>query len=202
MRRVNGALGADFFDLESDDFPSEIPFKNFFKIIVFPLWRQDLELQIAAICGAVLRSSIVFCNSMSADLSGKAASRFLVAAAARGIVLRFAGESRKSLALKACSCAAHVHGGMFKSFIYVKCCCVQKFLCAKACLVQKLLCLKLAVCKSFSVEQFFYIKASVCKSFSVWKLAVSKSFFVQKMLCVKPSLCKRSFLRKLHRASV
>ena len=40
--------------------------------------------------------SIVFCNSVSADRSGMAASRFLVAAAACVILLRFASESRES----------------------------------------------------------------------------------------------------------
>ena len=52
--------------------------------------------KIAAICGAVVRSSIVFCNSMSADRNGMAASRLLPAAAACVILLRFAAESRKS----------------------------------------------------------------------------------------------------------
>ena len=39
---------------------------------------------------------IVFCNSVSADRSGMDASRFIVAAAACVILLRFAAESRKS----------------------------------------------------------------------------------------------------------
>ena len=52
VRRVNGALAADFFDFGTDDFPFKIPFKSCFKIVVFPLRRRDLvlELQIAAIC--------------------------------------------------------------------------------------------------------------------------------------------------------
>ena len=41
------------------------------------------------------RHSIVFCNSVSADGSGLAASRFIVAAAACIILVRFAAESRK-----------------------------------------------------------------------------------------------------------
>ena len=54
-----------------------------------------LELQIAAICGAVVRDSFVFGNSVSADRSGMAASRFLAAAAASMILLCFASEIRK-----------------------------------------------------------------------------------------------------------
>ena len=52
--------------------------------------------KIAAICGAVVRSSIVFCNSVSADRNRMAASRLLLAAAACVILLRFAAKSRKS----------------------------------------------------------------------------------------------------------
>ena len=43
-----------------------------------------------------MHSSIVLCNSVSADRSGMAASRLLLAAAACVILLRFAAESRKS----------------------------------------------------------------------------------------------------------
>ena len=43
----------------------------------------------AAICVAVARNSIVFCNSASADRRGVAASRFLAAAAAGVILLSF-----------------------------------------------------------------------------------------------------------------
>ena len=43
-----------------------------------------------------MHSSIVFCNAVSADRSGMAASRLLLAAAACVILLRFAAESRKS----------------------------------------------------------------------------------------------------------
>ena len=110
-----------FFDFGTDDFPFNVPFQHCSKIVVFPLWRREpvLELQIAAICGAVVGSSIAFCNSVSADRSGMAASRFLVAAAECAVLLRFAVESRKSSG-GACSCAAHVHGGMFKSLLRVK----------------------------------------------------------------------------------
>ena len=49
----------------------------------------------AAIADAVARSSIVFCNSVSADRIGMAASRLLGAAAACVILLFFAAGSRK-----------------------------------------------------------------------------------------------------------
>ena len=50
----------------------------------------------AAISDPVERSSIVFCNSVSADRIGMAASRLLVAAAACVILLSFAAGLRKS----------------------------------------------------------------------------------------------------------
>ena len=78
VRRVNGALEANFSDFGTDDLPLKIPFQKCFKIVVFPLLRRDpvVELQIAAICGAFVRSSIVFCSSVSADRNGMAASSF------------------------------------------------------------------------------------------------------------------------------
>ena len=50
----------------------------------------------AAISDTVARSSIVFCNSVSADRIVVAASRLLGAAAACVILLSFAAEHRKS----------------------------------------------------------------------------------------------------------
>ena len=50
----------------------------------------------AAISDALARSSIVFCNSVSADRIVVAASRLLGAAAACVILLSFAAEDRKS----------------------------------------------------------------------------------------------------------
>ena len=50
----------------------------------------------AAISDAVALSSIVFCNSVSADRIGMAASRLLAAAAACVILLSFAAEDCKS----------------------------------------------------------------------------------------------------------
>ena len=52
-----------------------------------------LKLQID---GVVCCHSVVFCTSVSADRSGMAASRFIVAAAACVILLCFGAESRKS----------------------------------------------------------------------------------------------------------
>ena len=81
-----------------DDFPFKVPFKTRFKIVVFfALASRSIRFwscKITAIC--VVHSSIVFCNSVSADRSGMAASRLLLAAAACVILLRFAAESRKS----------------------------------------------------------------------------------------------------------
>ena len=50
----------------------------------------------AAISDAIARSSIVFCNSVSADRIVVAALRLLGAAAASVILLSFAAEDRKS----------------------------------------------------------------------------------------------------------
>ena len=92
-----------FFDFGTDDFPFNVPFQHCSKIVVFPLWRREpvLELQIAAICGAVVGSSIAFCNSVSADRSGMAASRFLVAAAACVILMRLQLRAVNSWAKRA-----------------------------------------------------------------------------------------------------
>ena len=98
MKVANAALAADFFHFGIDDFPFQNRFKKCFRTVVFPLRRRDpvLELQIAAICGAVAHNSIVFGNSVFADCSGMAASRFLAAAAASVILFCFASEGRKS----------------------------------------------------------------------------------------------------------
>ena len=47
MKLAKGALAADFLHFGGDDFPFQIPFKQCFKIAVFPLGRRDpvLELQ-------------------------------------------------------------------------------------------------------------------------------------------------------------
>ena len=91
-------VNRSFFYFSTEDFPFESPFKKCLKLVVFPLWRRDpaLELQIAAIFGAIARSSIVLCSSVSSDRSEAAASRLVPAAAACVILLRFAAESRQS----------------------------------------------------------------------------------------------------------
>ena len=59
--------------------------------------RFGVEIRfLAAISDPVERSSIVFCNSVSADRIGMAASRLLVAAAACVILLSFQAGLRKS----------------------------------------------------------------------------------------------------------
>ena len=69
--------------------------KSASKSSFFPLWRRDpvLELQF---CDAVARSSIVLCNSVSADRIVMAVSRLLHAVAACVILLSFAAGLRKS----------------------------------------------------------------------------------------------------------
>ena len=62
---------------------------------LFSLWRRDPSGFGAAIFDAVARSSIVLCNSVSADLIVVAASKLLGAAAACVILLSFAAGSRK-----------------------------------------------------------------------------------------------------------
>ena len=67
-------------------FPAKIPFKKGFKIRRFSYSASRSSFG-AAICVALVRTSIVFCNSVSADRSGMAASRFLAAADACGILV-------------------------------------------------------------------------------------------------------------------
>ena len=86
-------LLADFLHFGASDFPSKNPFKKCFKIVFFSLWRRGFG---ATISDAVARSSIVFCNSVSADPIAMAASRLLRAVAAFVILLSFAAGSRKS----------------------------------------------------------------------------------------------------------
>ena len=89
-------LSADFLNFGANNFPFKIPFKKCFKIVFLSLWRRDPSAFGAAISDAIARSSIVFCNSVSADRIVVAASRLLGAAAACVILLSFAAEDRKS----------------------------------------------------------------------------------------------------------
>ena len=74
----------------------KILLKSASKSSFFSLWRRDPSGFGATISDAVARSSIVFCNSVSADRIVMAASRLLRAVAAFVILLSFAAGSRKS----------------------------------------------------------------------------------------------------------
>ena len=89
-------FSADFLNFGANHFPFKIPFKKYFKIVFLSLWRRDPSGFGAAISDAIARSSIVLCNSVSADRIVVAASRLLGAAAACVILLSFAAEDRKS----------------------------------------------------------------------------------------------------------
>ena len=89
-------LSADFLHFGASDFPSKNPFKKCFKIVFFSLWRRDPSGFGATISDAVAGSSIVLCNSVSADRIVIAASRLLRAVAAFVILLSFAAGSSKS----------------------------------------------------------------------------------------------------------
>ena len=77
-------------------FSISILYKKRFKNQLFLLWRRDPSGFGATISDAVARSSIVFCNSVSADRIVMAVSRLLRAVAALVILLSFAAGSRKS----------------------------------------------------------------------------------------------------------
>ena len=77
------------------NFPLKILFKSASKSCFF-YFGVDIPGFGAAISDTVARSSIVFCNSVSADRIVVAASRLLGAAAACVILLSFAAEYRKS----------------------------------------------------------------------------------------------------------
>ena len=89
-------LLADFLHFGASDFPSKNPFKKCFKIVFFSLWRRDPSGFGATISDAIARSSLVFCNSVSADRIVMAASRLLPALAVCVILLSFAAGLRKS----------------------------------------------------------------------------------------------------------
>ena len=81
----------------------KICLKNVSKRLFF---RPGVEIGFGAtISGAIARSFLVFCNSVSADFSGMAASRLLLAVAA--CVMSFAATSRTSswtCCMKAAKC--------------------------------------------------------------------------------------------------
>ena len=134
----------------------------------------------AAISDAIARSSIVFCNSVSADRIVMAASRLLGAAAACVILLSFAAEDRKSY-WNGCIKAAKVNCQQIFSILALIIF-LLKFLLKSAS--------KSSFCR-FGVEIQFWSCNSCCdyvqESFSVQKLfSLCKSFCVCKRLpCVK-----------------
>ena len=88
-------LSADFLHFGASDFPSKNPFKKCFKIVFFFALASRSGFG-ATISDAVARSSIVFCNSLSADRIVMAVSRLLRAVVALVILLSFAAGLRKS----------------------------------------------------------------------------------------------------------
>ena len=78
-------LSLDVSDFGADDFPFKTLFKKGFKIVFFSPLASRSGCG-AAISSAFARSSIVFCNSVSADRIVMAASRLLGATAACAIL--------------------------------------------------------------------------------------------------------------------
>ena len=74
-------LLANFLHFGASDFPSKNHFKKYFKIVFFFALASRSDFG-ATISDAVARSSIVFCNSVSADPIAMAASKLLRAVAA------------------------------------------------------------------------------------------------------------------------
>ena len=88
-------LLVDFLNFGASNFPFKNHFKKCFKIVFLSALASRSGFE-AAIFHTVARSSIVLCNSVSADHIVVAASRLLGAAAACVIPLFFAAEHRKS----------------------------------------------------------------------------------------------------------
>ena len=63
----DGDLSADFLNFGAGNFPFKFLLENASKSSFFSLWRRDPVLELPALSDAVARSSIVFCNSVSAD---------------------------------------------------------------------------------------------------------------------------------------
>ena len=129
----------------------------------------------AAVSEAVARSSIVFCNSVSADRIVMAVSRLLRAAAACVILLSFAAEHRKSYwngCIKAAKVICQQIFSILALIIFL-----LKFLLKSAS--------KSSFCR-FGVEIRFWSCNSCCDY-------VQESFSVQKLLC-KSLLCVKASL--------
>ena len=89
-------LLANFLHFGASDFPSKNPFKSASKSSFFRSALASRSGFGATISDAVARSSIEFCNSVSADRIVTAVSRLLHAVAACVILLSFAAGLRKS----------------------------------------------------------------------------------------------------------
>ena len=84
-------LSADFLHFGASDFPSENAFKKVLQNRLFFALASRTGFG-ATISDAVVRSSVVFCNSVSADHIVMAVSRLLRAVAAFVILLSFAAR--------------------------------------------------------------------------------------------------------------
>ena len=117
MKVANGALAADFFILALMIFLLKFLLKrasksSFFRFGVEIRFWSCKSLQFVRV---VVCTSIVLCNSVSADRSGMAASTFLAAAAASVILLCFASENRES---HCNGCMKVANGWCFGSIIF------------------------------------------------------------------------------------
>ena len=129
----------------------------------------------AAVSDAIVRNSIVFCNWVTADRIGMAASRLLGAAAACAILLSFAAEDRKSYWNGCIKAATVIFQQIFSILALIIF--LLKFLLKSAS--------KSSFCR-FGVEIQFWSCNSCCdyvpESFSV------QNKFCKSLLCVKASL--------------
>ena len=94
-RPSDSDLSADFRNFCASNFPCQNPFKKVLQNRLFSALASRSGFG-AAIADAVAGSSIVFCNSVSADRIVMAALRLLGAAAACVILLSFGVEDCKS----------------------------------------------------------------------------------------------------------
>ena len=124
------------FLFDTDDFSFKIQFLKMLQNHCFSAWASRSGFG-AAICVAVVRNSIVLCNSVSADLSGMVAPRFLAAAGACGIPLSCGAQRRKSYC-SGCMMVANGAFGKGSSAFWRGRFFLCKLLCEAVCCVQKL----------------------------------------------------------------
>ena len=162
-------LSADFPNFGTNNFPFKIPFKKCFKNRLFVALASRSGFG-AAISDAIARSSIVFCNSVSADRIVVAASR-LLGAAACVILLSCATEDHKSY-WNGCIKAAKVNCQQIFSILIV----LLKFLLKSAS--------KSSFCR-FGVEIRFWSCNSCCNK----RLLCVKDFVYKRLAMCKKFLC-------------